>query len=297
MISVQIEKKRNPLLLIIKEMRIKQWTKNLLVFAALLFSYKTLPLMTVYKTILGFFLFCFISSTVYILNDFMDREVDRNHPDKKNRPMASGELNPYIGLGFGLILFIITVSLSILLNPLFGALILGYFLLNVLYSFKLKHVVIMDVMVVSIGFVLRAIGGGIIIEVPFTPWFLLCIMLIALFLGISKRRHEYFLFQNGMGTSRKVLEFYSAELLDQLNSIVTTSTIICYSLFTFNSGHSLYLMGSIPFVIYGIFRYLYLIHIENRGGKPESILYEDKHILTTVILYAIYVVAVLHYFG
>jgi 4-hydroxybenzoate polyprenyltransferase len=161
---------------------------------------------------------------------------------------------------------------------------------------KLKHIVIIDILVIASGFVLRAIGGGLVIDVPFTPWFLICTMLLALFLAISKRRHELYLLQSNKGSHRQVLDFYSMDLLNQFNSIVTTATLISYALFTFTSGHTLHLMWTLIFVVYGIFRYLYLIHIEGKGGKPEKVLLEDRHILVTVMLYALSVVVILFYF-
>lgn len=275
------------------QLRPKQWTKNLLIFAALLFSFETMSLSIVMNTFLGFLLFSFISGCVYILNDYVDREADQNHPLKKNRPMASGALNPYVALTFGGFLLLASLIVSYFQNPLFSVLLIVYFVLNVLYSFILKHVVIIDIMVIAAGFVLRAIAGGLVIHVPFTPWFLICTLLLSLFLAIGKRRHELFLLENDKGTHRKVLDKYSLALFDQLNSIVTTATIISYSLFTFTSGRTIHLMWTIPFVIYGIFRYLYLIHVENKGGSPDRVLFEDKHILVTVILYVVSVVCIL----
>ncbi|WP_261800257.1 decaprenyl-phosphate phosphoribosyltransferase [Paenibacillus sp. PAMC21692] len=283
----------NPAALLVLQLRPRQWTKNLLIFAALLFSYQTMNLFSILNTILGFILFCFVSGCVYILNDYADRESDRNHPIKQFRPMASGALNPNVALIFGGALLIASLVISYYLNPLFTLLLAAYFIMNVLYSFKLKHVVIIDIMIIAAGFVLRAIAGGLVIHVPFTPWFLMCTMLLSLFLAIGKRRHELFLLQNDSTTHRKVLDHYSFALLDQLIGIVTAATIISYSLFTFTSGRTIHLMWTIPFVIYGIFRYLYLVHIENKGGAPDRILLEDKHILVTVILYVISVVCIL----
>ena len=282
--------------LLIFQLRPKQWTKNLLIFAALLFSFEKINFSTFLDTLLGFFLFSFISGCVYILNDYVDREADRNHPTKKNRPMASGALNPYVALTFGGFLLVASLIISYFQNPLFTLLLIVYFALNVAYSFILKNVVIIDIMVIAAGFVLRAIAGGLVIHVPFTPWFLICTMLLSLFLAIGKRRHELFLLENDKITHRKVLEKYSFPLLDQLNSIVTSATIISYSLFTFTSGRTIHLMWTIPLVIYGIFRYLYLIHIENKGGSPDKVLFEDKPILITVILYVISVVFILALF-
>lgn len=286
----------NVFILLFRQLRPKQWTKNLLVFAALIFSYEMISVETVGRAIAGFFLFSFTASCVYILNDFVDREADRQHPVKRYRPMASGALNPHLALSVGIVLLIVSLTAAFILNPLLSALLAVYFILNVSYSFKLKHVVIIDVMIIASGFVLRAIAGGLVIDVPFTPWFLICTMLLSLFLAISKRRHELMLLETNKGTHRKVLESYSPALLDQMNSIVTTATIISYSLFTFTSDNTIYLMWTIPLVIYGIFRYLYLIHMEDKGGSPERVLIEDKHILVTVLLYVISVIVILGYF-
>jgi 4-hydroxybenzoate polyprenyltransferase len=282
--------------LMFMQLRPKQWTKNLLVFAALLFSLPIANLEMLYKSIIGFVLFCLVSGVVYVLNDYMDLEQDRKHPEKKHRPMASGALNPKSALVMGCVLLIGSLVVAGLIDILFMALLLIYFIINVFYSIRLKHVVIVDIMIIASGFVLRALGGGLVIGVPFTPWFLLCTLLLALFLAVSKRKHEMHLLQNNKGSHRKVLEKYSPELLNQLNSIVTTATIMSYALFTFTSNHSVQLMWTIPIVIYGVFRYLYLIHMEDKGGSPERVLLEDKHILFTVVLYAITVIIVLTVF-
>lgn len=282
--------------LLFRQLRPKQWTKNLLIFAAPLFSFETINPGSLLDTLIGFFLLSFISGCVYIVNDYADREADRNHPVKKYRPMASGALPPGLALVFGALLLLASLAVSYYLNPLFTGLLLLYFAMNVAYSFRLKHVVIIDIMIIAAGFVLRAIAGGLVIHVPFTPWFLLCTMLLSLFLAIGKRRHELHLLQNDKGSHRKVLDQYSFDLLDQMSSIVTTATIISYSLFTFTSGRTVHLMWTIPLVIYGMFRYLYLIHIEKKGGAPDRVLLEDTHILVTVILYVISVVGILVYF-
>lgn len=288
---------KNQILLLLYQMRPEQWVKNVLIFAAPTFSLKIIDYMVIIKSIEGFFLFCFVSGCVYILNDFVDREADRNHPVKRYRPIASGLLNPYIALSAGAVILVASIYFSYYLGHLFSLLLSIYFIMNITYSFLLKNVVIMDVMTIAAGFVLRAIGGGLIVNVHFTPWFLICTMLLALFLAISKRRHELSLLQDNQVSYRKVLDKYSLQLLDQMNTIVATAAIISYALFTFNSGHSIYLMLTIPFVVYGIFRYLYLIHMEEKGSNPEKIIFEDKHILVTVLLYAISVIAILLYLG
>jgi 4-hydroxybenzoate polyprenyltransferase len=277
-------------------LRPKQWTKNLLVFAALIFSVKTVTVEMVIHCTVGFILFCIISGCVYIVNDYIDREADSKHPEKCYRPIASGQLHPLGALLFGSVLLVCSLIIAFLLEPWFSLLLLGYFIVNVAYSLKLKQIVIVDIMVIAFGFVLRAIGGGLVIDVAFTPWFLICTMLLALFLAISKRRHELYLLNQHKGEHRKVLEQYSPELLDQLNSIVTTAAIMSYSLFTFTSGHTIQLMWTIPLVMYGIFRYLYLIHMKGKGGSPERVLVEDRHILGTVTLFAAMVVVILYYF-
>lgn len=293
--SVAAPLKQLPLLLF-RQLRPKQWTKNLLIFAAPLFSFEGVNPGVLIDTLIGFFLLSFVSGCVYIVNDYADREADRNHPVKKYRPMASGALPPKLAIGFGALLLIASLVISYLLNPLFTVLLVLYFAMNVAYSFRLKHVVIIDIMIIAAGFVLRAIAGGLVIHVPFTPWFLLCTMLLSLFLAIGKRRHELHLLQHDKGSHRKVLDQYSFDLLDQMSSIVTTATIISYSLFTFTSGRTVHLMWTIPLVIYGMFRYLYLIHIEKKGGAPDRVLLEDAHILVTVILYVISVIGILVYF-
>ncbi|MHA7965086.1 decaprenyl-phosphate phosphoribosyltransferase [Paenibacillus sp. CAU 1782] len=273
-------------------LRPKQCTKNALLFAALLFSYEEVRVETVSTVIAGFILFSLVAGCVYILNDYVDRERDRQHPLKKNRPIASGQVQPIAALLFGIGLLILSTTTALLMNPMFGILCIIYFVLNVLYSFVLKHRVILDVMTIAAGFVLRAIAGGVLIHVPFTPWFLICTMLLSLFLAIGKRRNELILLEGNTGSHRKVLDHYSVTLLDQFNVIVTTATIISYSLFTFTAGRTIHLMWTIPLVIYGMFRYLYLIHMKNKGGSPDRILFEDKPILITVILYVILVITI-----
>ncbi|MGQ8873936.1 decaprenyl-phosphate phosphoribosyltransferase [Paenibacillus sp. TSA_86.1] len=275
-----------------KLLRPRQWTKNLLLFAALLFSFEEIRTENMVATGVGFLLFSLVAGCVYILNDYVDQERDRQHPTKQFRPIASGQVNPAHALLFGIALLVISLAAAFIMNPLFGVLCVVYFLLNVSYSFVLKHIVILDMMTIAAGFVLRAIAGGVLIHVPFTPWFLICTMLLSLFLAIGKRRNELTLLEGNMGSHRKVLDNYSITLLDQFNTIVTTATIISYSLFTFTSDRTIHLMWTIPLVIYGMFRYLYLIHMKNQGGSPDRVLFEDKPILITVILYVVSVITI-----
>lgn len=278
-------------------MRPKQWTKNLLLFAALIFSIREADSSMFLRCIEAFWLFCLLSGCVYILNDFVDRKADRLHPAKRHRPIASGSIRPYTALSAGFAITIVCFAAAFTLDARLAAALGAYLLLNIAYSFKLKHVVIFDMMSIAIGFVLRAVAGGIVIGVSLTPWFLLCILLLSLFLAINKRRHEVILLQNAGGSHRKVLKDYSQELLNQMSSIVTAATVICYSLFTVTSQHSEYLVMTVPVVLYGIFRYMYLIHMQQAGGSPERILLEDKHILGCVCLYAVLTASILFYFG
>lgn len=291
--SFKRESPHNLLYLIVIQMRPFQWTKNLLVFAALIFSIKRVTINLAMNSVYGFIFFSLVSSCVYILNDFMDLKADRQHPKKKFRPLASGALNPQLAIALGGVLLLTCLGLSTLTNWAFGLILTLYFVINVLYSLALKHVVILDVMIVASGFVLRAIAGAFIINVKLTPWFLICVMFLSLFLAISKRRHEFILSRESDVVPRKVLQFYNKELLDQMNSIVTTATLISYALFTFTSGRTVYLMGTIPIVFYGIFRYLYLIHVEGKGGEPDKLLFKDKPILITVLLFVASVIVIL----
>lgn len=283
--------------LLIQQIRPKQWSKNVLVFAALIFSIDQIQEISWELTVAAFFLFCFVSGSVYILNDFKDREADSHHEEKRHRPMASGQLNPGLALGFGAVLLVGSCLTAFYMKPLFMLLLLLYAALNVAYSFKLKHMVILDVMSLSAGFVIRALAGGVVIGVSFTPWFLLCVFLLSLYLAIGKRRHEYLLLQHQKGAHRRVLDSYSEALLDQLSMIVAAMCIMSYSMFTFMSGHSMYLMWTIPLVIYGIFRYMYLVHVCGKGGKPDAVLFEDKGILLCALAFALSVVCILYYYG
>lgn len=280
----------------IKSLRPRQWTKNLLVLGALLFSVAHITPAQIGQGLTAFVLFCLGSGGVYILNDFVDREADRLHPQKCRRPMASGELEPHAGLFMGVVLAVGACIYAFALQPSFGLVLVTYLVVNIAYSFKLKNVVLLDLMAIAFGFVLRAVGGGLAIGVGLTPWFLLCTMLLALFLAIGKRRHELRLLEDNRGAHRPVLLHYSTELLDKLSGIVTTATIMSYALYTFTAGKPVELMLTIPFVIYGIFRYLYLIHIKGQGGAPEKILLEDKPILYTVLLYGAAVLLILNIF-
>ncbi|MGG1658538.1 decaprenyl-phosphate phosphoribosyltransferase [Brevibacillus sp. NRS-1366] len=277
------------------QLRPKQWTKCLLVFAAPIFAEKFLDPSAMLKTVIAFFCFALTASAVYIVNDIMDVEKDRLHPEKAKRPIASGVLSIRTGIFFGVFLLIFSLSVAYYVTPVFFGILISYFTINLLYCAWLKHVVIIDVMIIALGFVLRGFSGAAVVDVGITSWFILCTMLLALFLALSKRRHEIEMLNGDREKQRKVLEHYSIKYLDQLISIVTSATIMTYSLYTASSGPNAYMMWTIPFVIYGIFRYLYLVHMKQGGGSPEKSLLDDKHILLTVILFTFSVIGIKTY--
>jgi len=276
--------------LIFKTMRPRQWTKNLLVFAALIFSQNLSNLPMVSDATIAFIIFCLLSGSVYTLNDLLDVKQDRTHPKKSLRPLASGKLQPPIAIVSGSILVVLSLSNAFWLNTNFGFIALGYFILQIAYSTVLKHIVILDVLAVSIGFVLRAIAGAEVINVPISSWLLVCTILLALFLSLGKRRHEIILLEDNAADHRKILFEYSPALLDQMISVVTASTVVAYALYTMSAEtitkfQTDNLKYTIPFVLYGIFRYLYLIHQKSEGGSPEKILLNDRPLLINIILY------------
>ena len=276
--------------LIFKTMRPRQWTKNLLVFAALIFSQNLSNLPMVSDATIAFIIFCLLSGSVYTLNDLLDVKQDRTHPKKSQRPLASGKLQPPIAIVSGSILVLLSLANAFWLNTNFGFIALGYFILQIAYSTALKHIVILDVLAVSIGFVLRAIAGAEVINVPISSWLLVCTILLALFLSLGKRRHEIILLEDNAADHRKILFEYSPALLDQMISVVTASTVVAYALYTMsaetiNKFQTDNLKFTIPFVLYGIFRYLYLIHQKSEGGSPEKILLNDRPLLINIILY------------
>lgn len=276
--------------LIFKTMRPRQWTKNLLVFAALIFSQNLSNLPMVSDATIAFIIFCLLSGSVYTLNDLLDVKQDRTHPKKSQRPLASGKLQPPIAIVSGSILVLLSLANAFWLNTNFGFIALGYFILQIAYSTVLKHIVILDVLAVSIGFVLRAIAGAEVINVPISSWLLVCTILLALFLSLGKRRHEIILLEDNAADHRKILFEYSPALLDQMISVVTASTVVAYALYTMSAEtitkfQTDNLKYTIPFVLYGIFRYLYLIHQKSEGGSPEKILLNDRPLLINIILY------------
>ncbi|HEX7541210.1 MAG TPA: decaprenyl-phosphate phosphoribosyltransferase [Anaerolineales bacterium] len=281
---------------LLKTIRPRQWTKNAFLFAALVFDGKLFHLPDFLRTLAGFGLFCLISSSVYIFNDLLDVEADRQHPVKKNRPIASGKLPVPAALAAGAILSLLAMALGYLLAWQFTLTILVYFAMMLAYSKWLKHVPILDVLILAAGFVLRVHAGTTLIVVErFSPWLYVLMTLLALYLGFGKRRAELAMLANNSANHRKVLDGYTIPLLDQFITIVSGTTILAYSLYTFfrlPDNHTL--MLTIPFVIYAIFRYLYLIQVKNIGGEPEEILLSDRPFQISIFLWGLAVLAVFY---
>jgi len=284
--------------LILKTMRPRQWTKNVFVFAALVFDGKLGRLPLVAQTVAAFVAFCLISSVVYIINDVVDIEKDRAHPTKRWRPLASGQLSRRVALGAAAILAALALGGAFAWRSELGWVVLGYLALNLAYSFYLKRIVIVDVLSIAAGFVLRVVAGVVVVDVVrFSPWLYVCTTLLALLLGLGKRRHELTLLAGGATAHRAILDHYTIPFLDQLIGLVTSTTIIAYSLYTFSAPNlppNDLMMVTIPFVIYGLFRYLYLIHVRGEGGAPDELLLRDLPLLLSVALWGLAAVAILY---
>jgi len=275
---------------VLRTLRVKQWSKNLFIFAPLVFSRNVFSLPLLARTAAAFACFCLLSGAAYILNDIKDVEEDRLHPVKSRRPIASGRLKrgPALGAFFLLLAFGLAGSLGIRLE--FFAAALCYLALQFAYSFWLKHVVILDVFLIAAGFFIRVAAGGLAIRVEISPWLFICTILLALFLALCKRRHELILLDEGARDHRPILEEYNPRLLDQMIAVVTASTVISYSLYTI-SGETVAKFGTrnliwtVPFVLYGIFRYLYLVYQKAEGGSPEALIIQDKPLLADLALW------------
>ncbi|RJO65940.1 MAG: decaprenyl-phosphate phosphoribosyltransferase [Myxococcales bacterium] len=275
---------------LVVSLRPKQWVKNLILYAPLVFSRNFFEWNQTLKVTLGVGVFCLLAGSVYLLNDIVDREKDRLHPLKSKRPLASGALSAKTAWAAFFLLAGAGAAAGFASGTLFGVLALGYFALNVAYSFYLKHVVIIDVMVIAIGFVMRVLAGAAIIEVPATPWLLMCTILLALFLGFAKRRHELVLLNDSADGHRRVLEHYTPYFLDQMMPVVSAATVMSYALYTISPETVAHfgtskLIYTIPFVLYGIFRYLYLVHLREQGGSPTHAFLSDKPLLINVLLW------------
>ena len=284
---------------LIRTMRPRQWSKNVIIYAGLVFDGRLFDINLLLATTVVVFCFCLVSSSVYIINDLADIEKDRLHPRKKLRPLPSGELNPRFAAGAGALLAIVGIALAAWLNLWVGLVVFIYLAQNIAYSLYLKHIVLIDVMVLSLGFLLRVLAGVLIADVSnFSPWLYVCITLLSLFLGFGKRRHEITLLQDDAAAHRSSLQEYNLPLLDQIISLVTTSTFVTYTFYSFEAQTALVRDGRLllttPFVFFVIVRYLYLIHVQKRGGAPDELIFEDRPLLITGVLWVVSIVILLY---
>lgn len=284
---------------LVRAMRPTQWTKNVIVYAALVFDGKLLQPDLFLRTTLIALCFCLVSSSVYLINDLVDMENDRQHPRKRLRPLPSGELSPRVAAVAAFVLAAVGILAALRLDMWAGAVTVAYLLQNLAYSFFLKNHVIVDVMVLSVGFLLRVLAGVAIVHVEnFSPWLYVCVTLLSLFLGFGKRRHEITLLQGDAANHRASLEQYNLPLLDQLIGLVTTSTLVSYTLYTFEAQTALAQDGrmllTVPFVFYFIARYLYLIHVRKQGGAPDELLLQDRPLLINSLLWMATVVVLIY---
>ena len=279
-------------------MRPRQWVKNVIIFFALVFDKQLFVLEPMLRTLIGFILFSLIASAVYIFNDITDIEADRQHPKKRTRPLPSRELPVNIARGFGIFLVAMVLPKAYLLEPAFAGVLAFYFVIMLAYTKWLKHIPILDVMIIAAGFVLRVHAGVTLINVErFSPWLYVLTTLGALYLGFGKRRAEITLLADGAKSHRRVLEGYTLPLLDQYITIVSGTTIVAYSLYTFtapNLPNNHAMMLTIPFVIYAIFRYLYLVQVSQSTGAPEEVVLKDRPIQIAVALWGMVVMAVFY---
>ncbi len=282
---------------LIRACRPKQWTKNSLVFFGLIFALKLTDPHLVLRSLAGFAVFCAASSGVYLFNDLADIDKDRQHPQKRHRPLAAGIITPTQTIALGLVLFVGSIAGGFALGSVFGLLTMLYLAITSAYSARLKHVVLIDLFVLATGFVIRAAAGAIVVGVPISPWLYVCTVLASLFLGLGKRRSELVTLSGDARNHRPILDEYSIPLLDQLIVIVTSATMMAYSLYTFSAenlpaDHSM--MLTIPFVLYGLFRYMYLMHRRDGGGSPEDALLGDRPLLASTVLWMGTAVAILY---
>jgi 4-hydroxybenzoate polyprenyltransferase len=310
--AIPVSRPLTHLLALLENMRPRQWTKNFAVFIGLVFAQRLFDLIALERATVAFIAFCLISSCIYIINDLLDLERDQQHPVKRLRPLASGRLSvPWAIVGVVILLLLCTALTGTLYtlpmqgtdtfahlggaNFLFTFMISAYFIIQVLYSLRLKHIVLVDVFTIASGFVLRIIAGVVIIPVSISAWLYLVASFLALFLALSKRRHELVLLQDQAHTHRQILKEYSVPMLNQMITITTTATILSYSLYTIEGPALTHpLMITIPLVLYGMFRYLYLVYIRMEGGSPEEVLLRDHHMLGTVLLCIVLIITVLY---
>lgn len=284
---------------VLLSLRPHQWSKNAFVFAALIFAHRLFDLRAVAASVAAFVVFCALSGVVYLVNDIADRKTDQLHPLKRRRPIAAGALSVTTAATVAGTLGVLALAAAFGLGWRFGLISAAYLGLMFLYSGPLKHIVILDALAVSIGFVLRAAAGAVVLDVVFSNWLLVCTTLLALFISLAKRRHELVMLGDGAATHRPILSEYSPYLLDQMIGVVTASTLIAYIFYTI-SPETIEKFGTnwlgltIPFPLYGIFRYLYLVHRREGGGSPADLLLTDRPLLACVTLWVIAVVLILY---
>lgn len=292
------------LALLAREVRPTQWTKNGLLFTGALFSHTLFQQEVLLRSVLGFVCFCFLSGTVYLLNDLKDLESDRRHPAKRSRPLASGELPVSWAMAAVFVLLLLSGGIAWWLGTSFAVTATAFLATNLLYTFHLKQVVLLDVLFIALGFVLRAIAGVELIrpvlpQVDLSPWLLVCTFFLALFLGFGKRRQEIAVHQERAREQRAVLEHYSVELLDALTTLCAGTTLVAYAIYTIwpetvAKVHSQGLLYTVPFVAYGLFRYLWLVRVRDRGEDPSQVLVQDRPLLINVALWGLTVSIVLY---
>lgn len=285
-------------LALLVSLRPRQWVKNLFVFAGVIFSQQMLTPLA-WTALAAFAIFCGLSGAIYLFNDVADAERDRLHPSKRLRPIASGELSPSTAVAFGALLLAGCLAAAFWIGLSFGLVALGYGALLTAYSLSLKHIVILDVLTVAAGFVLRAVGGAVAVEAEISGWLLICTILIALFLALGKRRHEYRSLARDAAAHRPILAEYSESFLDQMISVVTASTVTAYALYTMSPEtvakfHTRLLPLTLPFVLYGIFRYLYLLYRRDLGGNPSDLLVSDRALLFDALLWMLATFAIIY---
>lgn len=283
---------------VVSSLRPRQWVKNLFVFAGVIFAQKLFTPLA-WTALATFTIFCALSGAVYVLNDVADRDKDRLHPRKRERPIASGRLPLGAALALAAALLVASLAASALIAPSLMAVALAYAALLGLYSVWLKHVVIIDVLVVAMGFVLRAVAGAVAIDVEISGWLLICTILIALFLALGKRRHEWLTLGEAAVRHRPILAEYSAGLLDQMIAVVTASTVTAYALYTMSPEtvakfQTHWLPATLPFVLYGIFRYLYLLYHRQLGGNPSELFLNDAPLLVNTALWMLGVLVIIY---
>lgn len=283
---------------LIQSMRLKQWIKNGFIFVPLVFDGKLIQPRPLLATLAGFALFSMITSAVYLINDLVDLEADRAHPTKRYRPLPSGRLSREVAITAAGVLAAIALPLSYLLNPWFAVIVLSYLCLQLAYSFWLKHMVVIDVMTIAAGFLLRVAAGTVLVSAErFSPWLYVFTATLALFLGFTKRRQELIQLNGGENHQRAILDHYNIKLLDEIILIITAMAMLTYALYTFSAeglpeNHTM--MLTTPFVLYGIFRYLYLIHVRGEGSAPDEVLLEDRPLQLAVLLWGLAVILVLY---